>query len=91
MIVFQLLYRTIFNVTETFFKMASKLPQKWLTIFCQKAQNFVYFVPYNLVNISPVWPKYLPNNVWRDFLMSGSVMVTLNARSENQFLQSIRH
>ena len=33
--------------------MASTLCQKWLTIFCQKAQNFVYFGPYDFVQISP--------------------------------------
>ena len=26
--------------------------QKWLTIFCQKAQNFVYFLKYDFVQIS---------------------------------------
>ena len=43
-------------VTETSSKMASTLSQKWLTIFfffCQKAQNFVYFVPYHFVQILP--------------------------------------
>ena len=33
--------------------MASTHSQKWLTIFCQKAQNFAYFVPYDFVQISP--------------------------------------
>ena len=33
--------------------MASTLCQKWLTIFCQKAQNFVWFGPYDFVQISP--------------------------------------
>ena len=33
--------------------MASTLCPKWLTIFCQKAQNFVQFGPYNFVQISP--------------------------------------
>ena len=32
--------------------MASTFSQKWLTIFCQKAQNLEYFVPYNFVQIS---------------------------------------
>ena len=34
-------------------KMASTLSQKWLTIFCQKAQNFANFVPNDCVQISP--------------------------------------
>ena len=33
--------------------MASTLYQKWLTIFFQKAQHFVYFVPWDFVRISP--------------------------------------
>ena len=33
--------------------MASALCQKWLTIFGQKAQNFVQFGPYDFVQISP--------------------------------------
>ena len=56
MIVFQVLlkHRTIVYITETSFKMASTLSQKWRTNdFCQKAQNFVYFVSYNFVRISP--------------------------------------
>ena len=42
-----------FYVPETSSKMASTPSQKWLTIFCQKAQNFVYFVPYDFVQTSP--------------------------------------
>ena len=41
-------HRTIVYVTETSSKMASTLSQKYLTIFCQKAQNFVYFLPYDV-------------------------------------------
>ena len=37
--------------------MASTLCQKWLTIFCQKDQNFIYFGPYDFVQISPAGPK----------------------------------
>ena len=33
--------------------MVSTHCQKWLTIFCQKAQNFVQFQPYDFVHISP--------------------------------------
>ena len=42
-IVFKLifLYQAIVSVTETSYKMASTFCQKWLTIFCQKGQNFV--------------------------------------------------
>ena len=39
--------------------MASTLCQKWLTIFCQKAQNFVWFRQYDFVQISSA---YGPNN-----------------------------
>ena len=55
MIVFKLivLHQTIVSVTETSSKMASILCQKWLTIFCQRAQNFVQFGPYDFVQISP--------------------------------------
>ena len=47
------LNNNIVHVTGTPSKMASTLSQKCLTIFCKKAQNFIYFVPYNLVQISP--------------------------------------
>ena len=55
MIVFRLIvyHQTIVLITERFSKMASTLYQKWLTIFCQKAQNVVYFGPYNFVQMSP--------------------------------------
>ena len=32
--------------------MAPTLSQKWFTFFYQKDQNFVYFVPYEFVQIS---------------------------------------
>ena len=55
MIVFILIlkHQTIVLVKGMSSKMASILSQKWLTIFCQKAQNFVYFGPYDFVQISP--------------------------------------
>ena len=46
-------FKTIVSVTGTSSKMASLIFQKWLTIFCQKAQNFVLFWPYYFVQISP--------------------------------------
>ena len=46
-------------VPETSSQMASALSLKFF-IFCQKAQNFVYFLPYDFVQISPSrWSKYL--------------------------------
>ena len=33
--------------------MVSTLSQKWLAIFFQKAENFVYFILYDFVEISP--------------------------------------
>ena len=39
--------------TENSSKMASTVSQKWLTIFCQKAQNSVYLALYNFVQLSP--------------------------------------
>ena len=55
MIVFELRfeYQTIVSVTETSSKMVQTLCQKLLTIFCQKAQNFVWFRPYDFIQISP--------------------------------------
>ena len=35
--------------------MASTVCQKLLTIFSQKAQNFVWFGPYDFVQISPAY------------------------------------
>ena len=54
MMVFELLFkhRTIVYVIGTFSKMASTRSQKWLAIFCQNTQNFVYFVPCDFVQIS---------------------------------------
>ena len=49
----KLWHRTVVFVIETSSKMASTLSQKWLTILCPKAQNFVYIFPYNFVQISP--------------------------------------
>ena len=33
--------------------MASTLSKKWINIICQKAQCFVYLLPYNFVQVSP--------------------------------------
>ena len=41
------------SVTETSSKMASTLCQKLLIIFDQKVQNFVWFGPYDFVQIPP--------------------------------------
>ena len=77
MIVFLLIlkHRTIVYITETFSKMASTFSQKWLTIFCQKAEKIVYSLPRNFAQISP---GCAPNTYqWRrDFRlpMSESVM-----------------
>ena len=57
-------HQTIVSVPETSSKMASMLCQKWLTIFCQKVQNFVSltFGPYSLVQISPAFgPNKIPD------------------------------
>ena len=56
MVVLELIckHQTIVSVTETSSKMASILCQKLFTIFCQKAQNFVWFGSYDFVQISPV-------------------------------------
>ena len=45
---------TIVYVTETSSKMASTLSLKWIIIFYKKkAFNFVYFIIYDFVQISP--------------------------------------
>ena len=49
------LHRVIVYVTETSSRMASTLSQKWLNIFCQKPQTFVYFGAYDFVQISPAY------------------------------------
>ena len=42
--------------------MASTLCQKWLTIFCQTAQNFVrLFVKFGLYNFVQISPACGPN------------------------------
>ena len=54
-------YRNIFqNGVNTLSKLVNH--------FLSKAQNFVWFGPYDFVQISPaLCSKYLSNNVWRDF------------------------
>ena len=46
--------------------------------FLPKSTNLMHFLPYDFVQISPIWSKYLSSNVWRDYSlpMSASVMVT---------------
>ena len=55
--------------------MASILSQKWSTIFYEKAQNFVYFLPYDIVQISPACVP----NIYQ--IMYGE---TLDFRSQSQ-------
>ena len=55
MIVFKLLFshQKIVYVIGSSSKRASELSQKRLSIFCQKAQSFVYFVSCDFLQISP--------------------------------------
>ena len=55
MIVFESTFKhqTIVSVTETSSKMTSTLCQKLITIFGQKAHNFVWFRLCDFVQISP--------------------------------------
>ena len=47
--------------------MESTLFQTWLTIFCQKAPNFVHFGQYDFVQTSPACgPNTVSNNVSRE-------------------------
>ena len=86
MIVFRLIvyHQTIVLVTERFSKMASTLCQKWLTIFCQKAQK-IYVVPtiQFCSNFTSMWSKYLSNNVWRDLRLRMPVLATVARKSFN--------
>ena len=59
--------------------MASTLCQKWLTIFCHKAQNFAYFGPYDFVQISPARGPNTYQTIYGEtlrFSVSESAMVT---------------
>ena len=75
MIVFKLIvqHQIIVLVTETSSKVASTLCQKWLTIFCQKAE-ILYSLESRTIrfcsNFTSMWSKYLSNNVWRDFRLN---------------------
>ena len=92
MIVFKLVveYKTIVSVTEMFSKMASKLCQKWLTNFCQKAQNLVGFRPYDFVQILPACGPNTYQIMYGKTLDFQSISNgNLNAGSENHFLQQI--
>ena len=47
--------------------MASTLSQKWLSIYCPKAQHFVYFLSYDFVQILPVCgPNTYQTMYWED-------------------------
>ena len=78
-IVFQLVpyHQIIVYVTETSSRMASTLSQIKLTIFCQKAQNFVHLLPYDFVQISPACG---PNNYQ---IMYGEI---LDFRCQRQYV-----
>ena len=53
MIAFELILASNYSLYyKEVFQMASTLAQQWLTIFCYKAKNLVYFGPYNFVQIS---------------------------------------
>ena len=71
-------HRAIVYITEMSCKMVSTLSQKWLIIFCQKAQHFVYFLPCDCVQISPGCGPNTYQIIRRDFRlpMSESVMET---------------
>ena len=84
------------NLIELYF-ISQKCLLKWnqhvlkngLPFFFQKAQNFVYFRPYDFVQISPECDPNTYQNKWRSFRlpMSALVIVTQNGRWENEFLQ----
>ena len=64
----RLMILTTISVTETSFKMASTHCQKWLTIFCQKAQNYVLFAQYDFAQISTACGlKHLAIMYWETF------------------------
>ena len=58
-------------------KTMSTLSQNGQPFFAKELKNFVYFIPYDFIqNLTSMWSKYLSSNVWRDFRLSMSVMVT---------------
>ena len=76
------LHQTVIYVTGTSFKLASTLFQK-ITLFF-----FLFFLPKcskfwmcrNIrfcSNLTSMWSKYLPNNVWRVFRLHMSVSVNI--------------
>ena len=61
--------------------MASTLRQKWFLFFVKKAQNFVHFRPYELVQILPACGPNTHQNVWRDFRLPVSAFATVARKS----------
>ena len=78
MIVYKLIvkYQTIVLVTETSSKMASILCQKLLSIFLSKSIRFSTAIQF-CSNFTNMWPKHLPNNVWRDFRLPISALAMI--------------
>ena len=71
-------HQTIASVTEMSSKMASTLCYIQVVdhFFCQKAQ-ILYSSDHTIcLSFTSMWSKYISNNVWRDFRMSASAMVT---------------
>ena len=68
--------------------MVSTLCQKWLTVSCQKAQNYECFFAYDFVQICPPCGPNTYQLMYEETLnLVCNGMVTKNARSENKFLQ----
>ena len=61
--------------------MASTLSQKLLTIFCRKAQNFEYFVPYDFVQISAACRL----NTYQ--IVYGEILADIDSSQRSTFVQ----
>ena len=48
--------------------MASTHSKIWLTVFCQKVQDLVYFLPHDFVKISPACCPNTNKTIYRDTL-----------------------
>ena len=79
-------FKRLLKCRQHFLKKANHLLQK-ISKFC------IFRIIRFCSNFLSIWSNYISNDVWKKFRlsMSGSVMVTWNFRSENQFLQLIWH
>ena len=85
-----LAFKTIASVTETSFKMASTLCQKWLTIFLSKSSKCCKVRTIRFYsNFTSMWSKYFLNYVWKDLRLPMSAQKVGESPTLGKFRRKI--